>query len=242
MKAVLVDDEPLARSRLRRLLSFESDLEIVAECGDGPSAVATLRETRPDVVFLDIRMPGMDGFGVLEALGPDQLPWTIFVTAFDEHAVQAFEKAALDYLLKPVSRARVQAAVARLRTRLGSPAVVAEWLEKRAAARRLAIPEENGVRFLPADEVDWIESAGNYAVVHAGNARHILRETLNVLEKQLQAEGFARVSRSAIVNMRRVRELLTRGGQNLLVLNDGTSVPTTRSRRELTRQITLPED
>jgi two-component system LytT family response regulator len=244
MKAVIVDDEPLARSHLRRLLAHEGDVEILAECEDGPSAVTALHDLRPDVVFLDIRMPGMDGFGVLDALPPDRIPWTIFVTAYDEHAVQAFEKSALDYLLKPISRARVQSAVARLRTRLTSPENLTrftEWLAERAASRRLAIPEENGIRFIPVDEVDWIESAGNYAVVHVGNTRHILRETLNELEKQLPEDQFARVSRGAIVNLRRVQEIQSTDAQIRLLLTCGTLIPSTRSRRELTRLITNQE-
>lgn len=240
MKAVIVDDEPLARSHLRRLLTHEEDMEILAECEDGPSAVAALRDLQPDVVFLDIRMPGMDGFGVLEALSPDRVPWTIFITAYDEHAVQAFEKSALDYLLKPISRARVQAAVARLRARLGSSENLprlTEWLSERAAARRLAIPEENSVRFLPTDEVDWIESAGNYVIVHAGSTRHILRETLNELETTLPAEVFLRVSRQAIVNVRKIREIQTRDGRSHLLIGEDTFIPSSRSRRELSQRI-----
>lgn len=240
MKAVIVDDEPLARSHLRRLLTHEEDMEILAECEDGPSAVATLRDLQPDVVFLDIRMPGMDGFGVLDALPPDRVPWTIFITAYDEHAVQAFEKSALDYLLKPISRARVQAAVARLRARLGSSenlTRLTEWLSERHAARRLAIPEENGIRFLPTDEVDWIESAGNYVIVHAGSTRHILRETLNELETTLPAEVFLRVSRQAIVNVRKVREIQTKDRRNQLLIGEETLIPSSRSRRELSQRI-----
>jgi len=240
MKAVIVDDEPLARSHLRRLLTYEEDIEILAECEDGPSAIAALRDLHPDAVFLDIRMPGMDGFGVLEALPPDQVPWTIFITAHDEHAVQAFEKSALDYLLKPISRARVQAAVARLRARLDSSencTRLSEWLSERAAARRLAIPEENGVRFLPTDEVDWIESAGNYAIVHAGRARHILRETLNELESTLPADVFLRVSRQAIVNVRKIREIQTKDGRSHLLVGSDTLIRSTRSRRELSQRI-----
>jgi two-component system LytT family response regulator len=240
MKAVIVDDEPLARSHLRRLLSHEEDMEILAECEDGPSAIAALRDLHPDVVFLDIRMPGMDGFGVLNALPPDLVPWTIFITAYDEYAVQAFEKSALDYLLKPISRTRVQSAVARLRTRLGSPenlTRLTEWLAERAAARRLAIPEENGIRFLPIDDVDWIESAGNYVIVHSGNTRHILRETLNELETTLPSEIFLRVSRQAIVNVRKVREIQTLDGRSHLLLGEETLIPSSRSRRELSLRI-----
>lgn len=243
MKAVIVDDEPLARSHLRRLLAGEADVKILTECEDGPSAIAALRDLRPDVVFLDIRMPGMDGFGVLEALPPDRIPWTIFITAYDEHAVQAFEASALDYLLKPISRARVQAAVARLRARLGSAenlTRLTEWLAERAAARRIAIPEENGIRFLSMDEVDWIESAGNYAVVHVGPVRHILRETLNELETTLPEQVFLRVSRQAIVNIRKVREIQIRDGRNLLLLGKDTLIPSSRSRRELSLRITTP--
>jgi two-component system LytT family response regulator len=237
MRAVLVDDEPLARERLRALLGGESDVEVVAECADGPAAVKALREFAPDFVFLDIRMPGMDGFEVLEALGSDRLPWVIFLTAYDEHAVRAFEAHALDYLLKPASRARVRESVARVRERMAAaapPAGLREWLANRERARRLVVRDGPRVVFVELAAVDWIEAAGNYALIHVGRETHILRETMSELEARLPREEFLRVSRGAILNLDRVKELQTEApGVYRAVLADGLRVAVTRAWREI---------
>jgi two-component system LytT family response regulator len=240
LRVVIADDEPLARSRLARWLQAEGDLEIVAECEDGPSTVATLRRTDCDALFLDIQMPGLNGFEVLEALPPERVPWTVFVTAYDEHAVRAFEARALDYLLKPVSQARLAATLARVRAQYDAAEPRERfhaWLAERAAASRLAIPNGDRLTFVPTGEIDWIESAANYAVIHAGSQTHILRETLGELEKQLPGEIFFRVSRGAIVNLQKVREWHVRDGQPRILLECGADLPISRSRREMARRI-----
>lgn len=240
LRAAIVDDEALARSRLRRYLRSETDLEIVVECQDGAAAVEALSRFEVDVLFLDICMPGLDGFEVVEALPPERLPWTIFVTAYDEHAVKAFEARALDYLLKPVSPARLAMALARVRAQLQAAAPrerFQEWLVERAAACRMAIPNGDRLTFVPTAEIDWIESAGNYALVHEGSRTHILRETLNELERQLPSEVFFRASRCAIVNLRKVREFESRNGQSHVRLESGIELPVSRTRREFAKRI-----
>jgi two-component system LytT family response regulator len=241
LRALLVDDEPLARDRLRALLGDETDLEIVGESGDGPSAVAAIRKLKPDMVFLDIHMPGMDGFEVLETLEPEHWPWTIFVTAYDQHAVRAFQARALDYLLKPASKARVKEAVARVREHLAaakpSPQLQ-QWLAEREDSRRLAVRNGSRVIFVPVANIDWIEAAGNYALIHAGKETHILRETLGDLERRLPHDAFLRVSRGAIVNLGRIRELHHPAmGHWEAVLQDDQRVPVTRARAEIERRL-----
>ena len=260
MKTVIVDDEPLARARLRRLLAPEPDVRIVAECADGPTAVAAVRQHAPDLLLLDVQMPGMDGFATLRALEPPppgrSSPAVVFVTGFDRHAVRAFEVRALDYLLKPTTRERLAEALARVRERFapgaadaaGLPRALRELLAERgdpppaAAARRLAVRTGGRVVFVPVEEVDWVEAAGNYVLLHVGALTHILRETMTALEGQLPAAGFGRVSRSAIVNLRRVRELRAAGpGEHVAVLRDGQRVPITRGVRGVaTRLRALP--
>ena len=224
LNVLIADDEPLARDRLRRLLGGETDLEIVAECADGGEVVEAVGRCAPDVAFLDIRMPGMDGFEALEKLNPDQLPWIVFLTAHEEHAVRAFEARAVDYLLKPVSRARLHEAVLRVRERMSRTG---------AMERRLAVRDGDRVTFVVLGEVDWIEAAGNYALVHAGGKTHILRETMAALESSLPAEFFLRVSRGAIVNVGRVAELKP----GAVLLRDGVLVPVKRPLREIEKRL-----
>ena len=251
MKVILVDDEPLARERLRRLLSAERDVEIVAECTDGPSAVEAVRAHAADLLLLDVQMPGMDGFETLRALGPDQLPEVVFVTGFDQHAVRAFEARALDYLLKPTSRARLADSLARVREKLAArrpapalPQALLDLLAEREAAaraapvRRLAVRTGERVVFVAVEDVDWVEAAGNYVILHVGKATHILRETMGSLEEQLSGEAFLRVSRSAILNLRRLRELQSVApGEHIAILVDGQRVPMTRSLREVEERL-----
>ncbi len=244
MKIIIVDDEPLARERLRRLLSGQPDVEIAAECGDGPSAVEAVRRHAPDLLLLDVQMPGMDVFETLRALDPAGLPAVVFVTGFDQHAVRAFEARALDYLLKPTSRERLAEALARVRERLAAreslprlPQALLDLLAERAAAprvRRLAVRTGERVVFVATEDVDWVEAAGNYAILHVGKTTHIIRETMNSLEEQLPAETFLRVSRSAILNLRRVRELQSVApGEHVAILLDNQRLPMTRSLREI---------
>ena len=246
LRAIIVDNERIARTRLRRLLGKERDVEIVAECADGAAAVAAAREHAPDLLLLDVQMPGMDGFEVLGELGPERAPAVVFITAFDQHAVRAFEEHALDYLLKPVSPARFAKMIARVRERLGKahgqtlPDPLRDFLAERKAARPARILVRSGERtvFVSPEEIDWIEAAGNYAVLHLGRQTHILRETMSALESQLPADSFLRASRSAILNLRRVRELQSVGpGEHVAILLDGSRVTITRSLREVEERL-----
>jgi two-component system LytT family response regulator len=245
LRVAIVDDETLARDRMRRLLRGDPDVEIVAECADGAAAVEAVREHHPDLILLDVQMPGMDGFAVLRALEPAQMPGVVFVTGVDTHAVKAFEARALDYLVKPTSRARLDEALARARDRLAAkpsaPAVPQELLD--FLREREGGPEplkrfsvRNGARiiFVSANDVDWIEAAGNYAILHVGKTTHILRETMAVLEEQLARESFLRVSRSAILNLSRLRELQSlTPTEHVAILADGQRISVTRSFREI---------
>lgn len=242
MTILIVDDEPLGRERIRSLLAGEADVEVVGEAEDGEAAVESIRSLKPDLVFLDIQMPGLDGFGVLARLKPP-LPMVVFVTAYDQHAVQAFERHALDYLLKPARPARVQEAVQRARERLATrnptviPAQLLELLAGRAAEKprltRFPVRGNERTTFIKVAAVDWIEAAGNYVILHVGKETHILRDTLAALEEQLPP-GFLRVSRSALVNLDRVREVQAMtAGEHVLILQDGRQVPMTRGIREV---------
>ena len=248
LRVLIVDDEPLARERMRRLLEADGNIEVLDECGDGPSAVEAVSRHQPDLLFLDIQMPGMDGFGVVRALGTQKVPQVVFVTAFDQHAVRAFEERALDYLLKPVSKARLKETLARARERRDGdsqgklPAALLDLLAAREGAgstvRQLVVRTPERTIFVRSEDVDWVEAAGNYAVLHVGKDTHIIRETMSSLETQLPAEVFLRVSRSAIINLRRVRELQAlMPGEHIAILTSGQRVPLTRNIREVEERL-----
>jgi two-component system LytT family response regulator len=248
LRVAIVDDEDLARERLRHLLRKEAEVEIVAECADGASAVAAIREHQPDVVLLDIQMPGMDGFDVIRALAGGPMPAIVFVTAYDHHAVRAFEARALDYLLKPTTRARLHDALTRVGARVKAeppammPQALLDFLAEREQAgsrvRRLTVREGERTIVVPVEEIAWIEAAGNYVLLHAGPQTHIVRETMSALENQLPPELFLRVSRSAMVNLRRIKELRAAGGgEHVAILSDGQKVPVTRSPREVEERL-----
>jgi two-component system, LytTR family, response regulator len=251
IRALIVDDEPLARRGLRQLAAAHPDVAVAGEAGDGREALDALDALAPDLVFLDVQMPELDGFAVLRARGAERMPAVVFVTAFDTFAVRAFEAHALDYLVKPVTAARFAAAMERVRERMRS----AEALELArrltallhahdarhapggarpdAPARRLVLPTATGELVLDADEIDWIQADDYYAAVHARRRRHLIRESLSSLGDRLDATRFVRVHRSAIVNLDRVRELrVARVGDSAVVLRDGTRVPVSRRRRE----------
>ena len=261
IRALIVDDEPLARRRVRQLATDEPDLEFVGECADGPEALAAIAEKAPDLVFLDVNMPGLDGLEVAGKLPRERLPVIIFTTAYDQHAVRAFEARALDYLVKPLTAERFRAALARAREHLeqrrageaarglldllaarsggeGAPPLSAAPPRPAGGApaylTRLTIKTEERLVVLRTEEIDSIESAGNYVSVHVGQESHILRDTLGNLEGQLAPEKFLRISRSAIVNLDRVKELQPLfKGEHLVVLRNGRKLAMTRGLREV---------
>jgi two-component system, LytTR family, response regulator len=236
LKVVIVDDEPIAREGLRALLATDPDVEVVAEAGDGASAVEVIRRLRPDIVFLDVQMPDVDGFDVLRALAGEPLPAIVFVTAYDTYAVRAFEVHAVDYLLKPFHDERFAEALARAKARRGDSVAdrLAKLLDERTPRLTRVLVRTGGrVLFLRADEIDWIEAADYYVKLHVAGKVHMLRESMAALEARLDPAMFFRVHRSAIVNLERVRELQPFSKrEHVLVLRDGTRLRLTRTRRE----------
>jgi len=243
IRALIVDDEPPARELIATLLRGEPDVEVIGQCSNGCDAVAAIRRGSPDLVFLDVQMPGMDGFAALAELPADRLPLVIFVTAFDQHAIRAFEVHALDYLLKPFEYDRLRQAVRRARTQLAqSPGAAGqtrlisllEELHNRGQTwDRLAIRDAGRVLFLQPDEIDWIEAEGNYVRLHVGKESHLLRETMNATEERLAAKKFLRLSRSTIVNLERIAEWQPLfHGDSVVILRDGTRLTVSRVYRE----------
>lgn len=244
IRALIVDDEPLARKRIRLLAQDEADLECVGECSSGVDAIAAIGRNPPDLVFLDVQMPEMDGFAVLEQIPRARLPAIVFTTAYDKHAIRAFEVHALDYLLKPIEPSRFKAAVARVREhiRTQQTSSAARGLLELLASRkdstaapttryltRLPIKTDDKVAVIKTADIDTIESAGNYVSINAGKESYILRETLNALETQLDPETFLRVSRSAIINLDRVKEIQPMfKGEHIIVLQNGKRLAMTR--------------
>ena len=238
IKVLIVDDEPLARQVVRILLGRDPEVEIVGECS-GADGVATVERTRPDVLFLDVQMPEVDGFDLLEQLGPAKAPTTVFVTAYADHAVRAFEVHALDYLLKPIDDDRFARALARAKEHVrlsgrGTPDPrVGALLESRGRfARRFLVRGRDRTLVVRSEDIDWIEAADYYVSLHVGNASHLLRETMNELEGKLDPGKFFRVHRSSIINLERVKEIqpLFRGDCDL-VLENGRKVRLSRTRR-----------
>jgi two-component system LytT family response regulator len=242
IRAVIVDDEPLARRGVRQLLAAYPEISVVGECRNGREAVRALATLQPDLVFLDIQMPGMDGFGVLRAHGIDRMPAVVFVTAHDEFAVRAFEAQALDYLVKPLGEARFGTTITRVRERM-QMAGAAELRTRLAALlatrddHRIAVTTETGQLLIDADEVEWIGAEDYYAGVHAGGKRHRVRESLAALEARLDGERFVRVHRGAIVRLDHVRELRSTDRGTLVVLRDGTRLPVSRRRQARVRAL-----
>ena len=223
IRALIVDDEPLARRGIRQLLAPFPDVVVVGECRDGREAVRSLAALKPDLVFLDVEMPGLDGLGVIRAHGAARMPLTVFVTAHAEFAVSAFETQAVDYLVKPLSERRFRATIARVRERFGG--------QGNARPAPLAVPTDAGELLLQPAEIAWIEAEDDYALVHAGARRYRVRASLTALEAQLGPARFARVHRSALVRLEEVRELRVANGREArILLRDGTSVPVSRRR------------
>jgi two-component system LytT family response regulator len=247
---LIVDDEPLARRNLRLLLEQDPQIAIVDECRNGREAVKAIKSFSPDLIFLDIQMPEMDGFDVLEKVGAENINAIIFVTAFDQYAVKAFEVHALDYLLKPFDDSRFQSALAQAKHQIEQHSMnklskkLLALLEGRESSRepiatrkkylsRLMIKLANRVILLNVNEIDWIEADGNYAKLHVGRKSHLLREKMNELEAQLNPQKFVRIHRSIIVNLDRVKEMHPHfNGDYILVLEDGAQLKLSRTRRE----------
>lgn len=248
MRVLVVDDEPLARERMRTALERMPEIEIEGECADGFEAVAAILERGPDLVLLDIQMPGLDGFGVVERVGPDQMPAVVFVTAFDRYALQAFEVHALDYVMKPFDPARFEAAVGhgaeqvRMR-RVGQAgrrlaAMMRELppgLEPTGGryASRILVREGEGYGFVETGRIDWLEAAGNYVRLHAGERSWLIRATLGAVQESLDPGRFVRIHRSTIVNVDRIREIQPWvGGDYIAILKDGRKLRVSRTHRE----------
>lgn len=243
IRALIADDEPLARERLKMLLAPEDWLHVIEECSDGISAVAAIEKLRPDLVFLDVQMPGATGFDVIEAIGADKMPFVVFVTAYDKYAIKAFDVHAVDYLLKPFDRERFSQALVRARQQLEQRSsgelerrlleLVQDLKPVHQKLDRFVIKAGGRVFFVRAEEIDWIEAAGNYVKLHVGSEAHLFRETMNALEARLNADTFYRVHRSHIVNIERVRELQPWfNGEYVVVLRNGTRLPLSRGYRD----------
>jgi two-component system LytT family response regulator len=243
IRTVIIDDEPLARDKLRGFLAKHPAFELVGEASDGRSAITLLEESRPDLALLDIQMPELDGFEVLAAVEGQTLPYVIFVTAYDEYAVQAFEVGAVDYLLKPVSPDRFDQALERAEARLrrgADPefaARLARALEQLAPTRlpveRFLVRERGRSSFVAVAEIDWIEAAGNYLKLHARSGTHLLRATMKELEARLDPTRFVRIHRTTIVNLDRVRYLEPWShGDQLVVLQSGEKLTLSRRFRD----------
>jgi two-component system LytT family response regulator len=243
IRMLVVDDEPLARERLTNLLAAEADIEVIGQCRDGEEAVTAIIDHTPDLVFLDVQMPAMNGFEVIEAVGTERMPLVIFVTAYDQHALKAFQVRALDYVLKPFDRERFQDALQRARTQIQRDetgdlgrrllALVKDLRRDQPKTDRLVVKSGGRLFFLRADEIDWIEAAGNYLRLHVGTTTHLLRETMNAIEGRLDPEKFFRIHRSRIVNMERIQEMQPwLNGEYAVLLRTGTRLTLSRGYRE----------
>jgi two-component system LytT family response regulator len=242
IRCLIVDDEPLSRERVASLLRTLPDAEIVGQCADGSDAIEAIGELSPDLVFLDVQMPEVDGFGVLSAVARQRMPEVIFVTAHDKYALRAFEVHAQDYLLKPFDPDRLfdayRAAAERIRqNRIGASserllALIDDMERVRAHRTRVPIKTDGRVTFLPVEEIDWIESADNHVKIHAKGETHVLRRTLQSMQASLSPADFVRVHRSSIVNVARIEEIQPWfNGEYVVLLRDGTKVQTSRGYR-----------
>ena len=241
IKALIVEDEPLARERLRNLLAAERDVVIVGESADGRSAVSAIREHRPDLVFLDVNMPELNGFGVIETIGPDRMPAVIFVTAYDQFAVRAFDAHALDYLLKPFDADRFRTAVARARETLrhrdegqinSRLDALLDEVRRPDYLERIAVRVSGKIVLLRTDEIEWIGAEGNYARLHTSSQSHLIRETMGALEAKLDPARFLRIHRSTIVNTDAIAELEPLyQGDYVVIMRDGARLTSSRGYR-----------
>jgi two-component system LytT family response regulator len=242
IRTVVVDDEPVARERIVGLLNQEKDIEVVGEYSDGTQAVSAIQQQHPDLVFLDVQMPACDGFGVIQQLGPEQVPAVVFVTAYDEYALRAFEVHAIDYLLKPFGRDRFAQTLQHAREHLERRragdlgkrlmALVQDIKPEPQKLDRLVVKSGGRVFFLRTQEIDWIEAAGNYVRLHVKGETYLFRETMNAMERRLEKAQFVRIHRSHLVNADRIRELLPGNGEHVVVLRNGVRLTLSRGYRE----------
>lgn len=250
IRALIVDDEPLPRERVRTLLAERPDIELIGECRDGREAVNVILAERPDLIFLDIQMPALDGFEVIEAISAEYLPAIVFITAFDEYAIRAFEVNAIDYLLKPINAARFEQALRRATDRLNQsnanvPAPERKLLDLIAGLRaaqpyttRFVVRSGSKLSFVRASDVDWIDAADNYVRLHVAGREHLVRETLKSVESQLNPETFIRVHRSIIINLDRVESVEPSfHGEYVVTMKDGAKLTTSRSYSERLRAL-----
>lgn len=248
LRVLIVDDEALARARIKKMLATEADIEVIGECADGPEAITFIQQHRPELAFLDVQMPEVSGFDVLRALNPELWPAVIFVTAHDQHALEAFEVHALDYLLKPFKEARFHEALQRASKHLQARnvATLNQNLQSLLSGTRaetnypsrVSVKSGDRTTFVKLDEVDYIEAAANYAILHVGAQNHILRETLSNLETRLSPKQFLRINRSAIVNLDRVKEVKpAMRGEYMVVLKNSKELSLTRGVREIQQRL-----
>jgi two-component system, LytTR family, response regulator len=247
IRAVIIDDEPLARRGLSRFLKDDPEVELVAECGDGESAVSTILSKKPDLVFLDVQMPEMDGLSVVRIVGISRMPTIIFVTAYDRYALKAFEVNAIDYLLKPVGRERFTEALQRAKRRVAEKSqcdlnqnieAMLERLRDNQYVEHLSVQQNGRIVLVRTKEIDWIEANGNYARLHVGARMHETRETLDALERKLNPREFLRIHRSTIVNVRAIKEIQPWfHGYHLVVLQNGQELRMSRYQKKVARRL-----
>ena len=250
IRALVIDDEPLARRTVRRFLKNHPDMEVAGECGDGESAVNWILREDPDLVFLDVQMPEMDGFEVVRHVGTARMPATIFVTAYDRYALKAFDANAVDYLLKPIEAERFARALTRARERIGQgpggdaavrlTAILDRVTAQSEYAERLPVAENGRILFVKTEEIDWVEAEGNYARLHVGARHHEIRETLTSLGYKLNPRDFVRIHRSTIVNVHRIKEIHPWfHGHHVVLLENGRELRMSRYQRDVARRLGL---
>lgn len=250
MRALIIDDEPLPRERVRTLLEAHREIELIGECHDGQEAVSRILNERPDLVFLDIQMPELNGFEVIRALSGEYLPAIVFVTAFDEYAIRAFEVNAIDYLLKPINAARFEQAVQRAKNRFNQSNppnhvpdrqllnLIAGLRDAKPYTTRFVVRSGSKFSFVKTSDVDWLSAADNYVSLHIGGREHLIRDTLKSVEQQLDPEIFVRVHRSIIINLNRVQEIEPYfHGEYIVTMKDNAKLTTSRSYSERLRSL-----
>jgi two-component system LytT family response regulator len=248
IRAIIVDDEPLAREGVRLHLEAEPDVEIVGEAGTGEEAVELIETVRPDLLFLDVQMPGLDGFGVLDAVGPAHMPVTIFTTAYDQFALRAFDAHAIDYILKPYDAQRFSDAIERARMHLNGrrkvqvderlDSLIDELRARNQYLERLVVRSGGRILILRVADIDWVEAASNYVRLHAGGREYLLRETMTALESKLDPADFVRIHRSTIVRVDKIRELEPLfQGDYVVILDDSTRLTSSRGYREKLQEL-----